>query len=245
MFSQGLSSVLGSYVSTEKKRFNNDDDDWYIPYNGPYEAPPPSATVWKRKQRDSWGDPILLPSNDDKLGISVGGDVEKKIYSHGRTELQADFMGGAKVKYGVHGVFDEDWNGVAGCYSGTTKEWERAKCKYCFFDYKGFLTSFPYVFTGAYRRSTISTGGSNTTPEYISSDGMSGGVGESPVPHRRSSNARRTSFASIFTFGGKMRSGSPARTFGSSRDKRRDSIDSVSRRSRQNSLASKDKDQVC
>ena len=70
---------------------------------------------------------------------------------------------------------------------------------------------------------------------------MSGGVGESPVPHRRASkDARRISFASIF-FGAKTRSGSPARTFGSGRDKRKDSLDSTSR---QSSSAFKEKDQV-
>ncbi len=142
MFSQGLSSVLGNYASTEKKHFSADDhdDEWYIPYNGPYEAPPCDTTVWKRKQRDSWGDPIPLRFKDDKLDLSENGDVEEKIYPHSQTGLQANFMGGAKMKYGAHGVFDDDWNSAAGIgrYSGAFKERERAKSERHLADYEAF-----------------------------------------------------------------------------------------------------------
>ena len=248
MFSQGLSSVLANYASTEKKDFGADGhgDEWYIPYNGPYEAPPRESTVWKRKQRDSWGDPIPLRFNDDKPDPRENGGVEDKMYSHSQTGLQADFMGGAKIKYGAHGVFDDEWNSAAGIgrYSGAIRERDRAKSKRHLADYDVF-PEYPGNLIATYRRSTVSTGSSHAFPEYVSSDGASGGVGESPVPHRRASkDARRISFSSIFTFGAKMRSGSPARTFGSSRDKRRDSLDSTSRRSRQSSSALKEKDQV-
>jgi len=142
MFSQGVSSVLANYASTEKKRFSAEGhgDEWYIPYNGPYEAPSRESTVWKRRQRDSWGDPIPLRFNDDKPDPRENGGVEEKIYSHSQTGLQSDFMGGAKIKYGAHGVFDDEWNSAAGIgrYNGAFRERDRAKSKRHLADYEAF-----------------------------------------------------------------------------------------------------------
>ncbi|EEB95077.1 hypothetical protein MPER_06011 [Moniliophthora perniciosa FA553] len=57
----GLSSKFNSVSSPRPKpqlsdNINQDEEDWYIPYNGPYEPPRPSAR--QEKNRDSWGDPI-------------------------------------------------------------------------------------------------------------------------------------------------------------------------------------------
>ncbi|KAK0494620.1 hypothetical protein EDD18DRAFT_350879 [Armillaria luteobubalina] len=52
-----------------------EDDNWYIPYNGPVEAP--RRPYAKPKERDSWGDSVY----DDGEGIMPNG------WDKGRTEL--------------------------------------------------------------------------------------------------------------------------------------------------------------
>ncbi|EDR03578.1 uncharacterized protein LACBIDRAFT_295200 [Laccaria bicolor S238N-H82] len=141
------------------------EDEWYIPYNGPYEAPrePPP----RRKARDSWGNLVGGEDNDAVLvnaelhnrygGYARGRDDERKSHTRDRT----------------HSV-------VLG---GTPSSGEPSR------------TSI-----GMRRRSTVS-GNRPTVPSYVNL-GNSGGVGESPTPHLRTTKeANRLSFASIFSFG--------------------------------------------
>ena len=80
MFNFGISSVLGNRDNpTKKTRSTTNDDCWYLPYNGPYEAPPRAATPQRRKQRDSWGDPIPSGLTNHNLDLSaVGGILDKR-----------------------------------------------------------------------------------------------------------------------------------------------------------------------
>lgn len=215
MFSFGLSSVLGHRDNSTKKTPSLiRDDNWYLPYNGPYEAPPRDTSPQRRKLRDSWGDPI--PTNN----LAVSGN-EEKIYPNHQYEPR-------EIKYGVQGVFDDEWKRVGTSGFGVASDRERGRCGSYGHDQRPSFgpsepskNAFP---TTSRRRSTISSGNSPTVPDYLPLDGVCGGVGESPVPQRRASHkdVNRISFGSIFTFGARMRTGSPTR---STEDGRGDIVD--------------------
>jgi hypothetical protein len=79
--------------------------------------------------------------------------------------------------------------------------------------------------TTSRRRSTVSSGNSLAVPNYMPLYGVSGGVGESPVPQRRAQkDANRISLGSIFTFGSKMRMSSPSRPMDDDRTEREENI---------------------
>ena len=165
----GLSSKSRITSKTEEN-----DKDWYIPYNGPYEAPrePPN----RRKARDSWGDPLELDEedsvfNDRELQLRYGGHNEPTGTSADR-HLEGERMGRRR---------DRTFSVTSGqtVSSGTIDP------------------SRPSI---GYRRSTVSSGTHHVLPSYISMD-AAGGVGESPIPPRRSSQERnRTTLAGIFSF---------------------------------------------
>ena len=149
------------------------DEDWYIPYNGPYEAPRELPN--RRKARDSWGDPIELDDqedtvfNDKELHLRYGGHNNS---SYGDRYFEGERMGRRR---------DRTYSVTSGqtVSSGTIDP------------------SRPSI---GYRRSTVSAGTRNVPPSYISMD-AAGGVGESPIPPRRSSQERnRTTLAGIFSF---------------------------------------------
>lgn len=71
----GFGLKLHSPLSpTTEKRLENDEEDWYIPYNGPYEVP--NDTPRRPKERDSWGDPIEDDAvlDDQELRDRYGGE---------------------------------------------------------------------------------------------------------------------------------------------------------------------------
>ena len=76
--------------SQSSKKDAQDEDPWYIPYNGPYE--PPRQSSQRSRARDSWGDPI--EDEDDGLDESLG--VE---------ELRKRFGGGNHHQYAGSGDF--------------------------------------------------------------------------------------------------------------------------------------------
>lgn len=143
-----------------------EEDEWYIPYNGPYEAPrePPR----RQKARDSWGDPV---GGEDKGAVLVNAELHSRYggYARGRGDDERK----SHTRDRTHSVTS----------GGTPSSGEPSR------------TSI-----GMRRRSTVS-GNRPTVPSYINL-GTSGGVGESPTPHLRTTKeANRLSFASIFSFG--------------------------------------------
>ena len=162
----GFSSKSRIMPKTEEN-----DEDWYIPYNGPYEAPRERPN--RRKARDSWGDPLELDDEED----TVFNDKELHL------------------RYGGHS--DPSY---------ADRQGERMSRKR---DRTTSVTSGQSVSSGTidpsrssvgYRRSTVSSGTRHFLPSYISMD-ASGGVGESPIPPRRSSHERKPSTLSgIFSF---------------------------------------------
>lgn len=56
-FNLGLKSQPELRSRAPGSKRDRDDEDWYIPYTGPYE-PPPEPRSSRNKDRDSWGDPI-------------------------------------------------------------------------------------------------------------------------------------------------------------------------------------------
>ncbi|KAF5332014.1 hypothetical protein D9758_014572, partial [Tetrapyrgos nigripes] len=60
----------------------DDDENWYIPYNGPYEAP--RRQPRQEKDRDSWGDPV--DGEDDVVDILGDPELRNRYGGHGEEE---------------------------------------------------------------------------------------------------------------------------------------------------------------
>jgi serine/arginine repetitive matrix protein 2 len=165
----GFSSKSRTPPKTEEN-----DEDWYIPYNGPYEAPRELPT--RRKARDSWGDPLEFDDeedtvfNDKELQLRYGGHNDP---SYGDRHFEEERMGRRRDR-----TFSV--NSGQSVSSGTID---------------------PSRSSIGYKRSTVSSGARHFLPSYISMDANTGGVGESPIPpHRSSQEKNRTTLAGIFSF---------------------------------------------
>ncbi|KAK7049734.1 hypothetical protein VNI00_005765 [Paramarasmius palmivorus] len=170
------------------EKVKEDEDDWYIPYNGPYEPPRPPAR--QEKDRDSWGDP-------------VGGDEDiEEEHMLGDPELHHRYGG-------IDGGNVGDWKTRG---SGSDRKLrQRTRTTSGGSVLSGRTVSSGTVDPGRMsvgthpRRSTVSTGSPRPPiPSYVNID-VTGGVGESPMPTYRGSNAgstptTRRSLASLFTF---------------------------------------------
>jgi len=193
-----------------------EEEDWYIPYNGPYEAPREPA---RRTRRDSWGDPVDEYEEYDSM--LADGELHKRYGGHNdysprrpvedeRESRSRDrtfsMMSGRTTS---SGAVDPNRNSLA-----------------------------------TQRRSTVSTGQRPPIPSYINPGSM-GGVGESPAPHTKAvKEGNRISLASIFNLGGNVRkaTSSPllsavgrrntgsSRRFGSPHSRQSSSADSRARR---------------
>ncbi|KAF9457596.1 hypothetical protein BDZ94DRAFT_1272786 [Collybia nuda] len=175
------------------------DDEWYIPYNGPYEAP--REPLKRLKERDSWGDPLYGDEEDD---TALASRELQKLYGVGPVDGNelGQFSGDV---YGDHARNSRPRDRTQSGVSGRTVS-------------SGAVDPSRASF-GTQRRSTISSSPRPPVPSYINLD-AAGGVGESPVPQTRLSRepsvSNRVSIASIFTFGIPNRKGlsSPKRTDG-------------------------------
>ncbi|KAF8802733.1 hypothetical protein BYT27DRAFT_7196275 [Phlegmacium glaucopus] len=165
-----------SLKSRKSTKTVESDEDWYIPYNGPYEAPREFRN--QRKARDSWGDlvePDAAEEHDDRQLHRYGGHNDLTDRNNGSSYLEEERKGRSR---------DRSFSFTSGhtVSSGTVEH-----------------SSRPNIIN-ANRRSTVSAGTRQAVPSYISLDPM-GTVGESPIPLRRSSNERnRLSLAGIFNF---------------------------------------------
>ncbi|KAJ7714313.1 hypothetical protein DFH07DRAFT_1016540 [Mycena maculata] len=148
-------------------------DDDYIPYNGPYEEPPKRP----ERSRDSWGDPLY-----DEDGNNMVQEAHQRYVPAGQSQ------------YPWHGEDEErksrprarTHSGVSGrTISSGTVDPHRA--------------SVSVLRKGSNHANVVRP----PVPSYINLD-ATGGVGESPAqPSRaiRETPPKRTSLASIFTFG--------------------------------------------
>ena len=182
--------------SKNKSRNANGDDEWYIPYNGPYEPPPKESPPRRQRARDSWGDPVDGLENEEE---NMGLDRELHLRYGGHRE-----RGGAEVRGSGEGdnsrgrSRDRTFSVVSG---GTTSSGAVDPSR----------ASMMTTATALRRRSTISSGSPPPVPpSFINLDALrAGGVGESPVPphatrrrrHSKELDANRISIASIFSFG--------------------------------------------
>lgn len=175
-----------SLKSRKPTKAAENDEDWYIPYNGPYEEPRELRN--RRRARDSWGDPVeheedndeLTVLNDRELHLRYGGHNDLIDRNTGSRYLEEERKGRSR---------DRTFSLTSGhtVSSGTVDP------------------SRPSMNTN--RR--VSGGTRQTLPSYISLDAV-GGVGESPVPPRRNSKGRnRMSLAGMFNFGSQSRKPSP------------------------------------
>ncbi|KAJ3813200.1 hypothetical protein F5876DRAFT_74133 [Lentinula aff. lateritia] len=55
---------------------SNQDSDWYIPYNGPYEPPRDTYVRGKEPLRDSWGDPVVDAQAENDEENPIFSDAE-------------------------------------------------------------------------------------------------------------------------------------------------------------------------
>lgn len=157
------------------------DDEWYIPYNGPYEAPPEPSR--RQKERDSWGDPVYGEDEDDAVLASrelqklygpgpEGGDGIGRFSGDGYGDLTRNSRPRDRIQSGVSGR----------TVSSGAVDPSRASI-------------------GTQRRSTVSSSHRPPVPSFINLD-AAGGVGESPMPlSREPSSTNRTSIANILNFG--------------------------------------------
>ncbi|KAL0580529.1 hypothetical protein V5O48_001516 [Marasmius crinis-equi] len=175
----GLSNKSNTSPSRNKPRYTpakvrEPDEDWYIPYNGPYE--PPKPVIRRERERDSWGDPIDGEEDDPEDHILVDPELHNR--------------------YGTQPSSSYDWRGGEG--NGSRQG--RARTQSGGSVFSGRTVSSGTVdpgrsSIGAPRRSTVS--GSNRPPPLPSY----GGIGDSPVlPRASSSITPRKSLGSLFTF---------------------------------------------
>ncbi|ESK95086.1 hypothetical protein Moror_13818 [Moniliophthora roreri MCA 2997] len=195
----GLSSKFNSVSSPRSKpqltdKVKQDEEDWYIPYNGPYEPPRPSAR--QEKNRDSWGDPIDGTEQVEEEEEHILGDPELHIRYGG-------------VDTGNSG----EWKSGGSGNGGDTKPRQRNRTQSGGSLFSGRTVSSGTVdpgrmSMGAYpRRSTVSSSSPRPPiPSYVNID-VTGGVGETPIPVYRASSSRdtsstptRKSLTSLFTF---------------------------------------------
>ena len=178
----GLSPKSNPTTTRPRKNKQGEaEEEWYIPYNGPYE-PPPEAP---RKQRDSWGDVVLEQPLDDTTPPT---DRRKR---HGvQYDIQADDV----TRKNGNPVRDDDKKkGVRSrsqsIVSGRTVS-------------SGTAVNSQASTTQQTQRSTVS---STHRSAYINLD-ASGGVGESPIPNNHVSNESSSMHRSnLFAFGGQAR----------------------------------------
>lgn len=175
-FNLGLKSQTEYRNRAPGSRKGYNDEEWYIPYTGPYE-PPPEPRSSRNRDRDSWGDPIFGPSNGETLeedGLHVRYDGDLSDQQRFRTSGESRVRGRGRS------------HSVTSYYTASTGV-----------DHNGPSSD-------AQRRSTVSSYHRPPVPSYVNLD--VGGVGESPVPHLRQAKdrpiSRRASLASVFsTFG--------------------------------------------
>lgn len=166
-------SPLSTQRSPEKPK---KEEDWYIPYNGPYETPQPLSS--SDKKRDSWGDPVY----DDGQ------------YDH-------DALGDELLKrYGVPEQHDLGHHWSSAIPEDDRRSRTRARTQS---GVSGRTVSSGTVDPHRTHRATTSS--SAPPPKVPSFTGLdpAGGVGESPMPlHVPRESMRRSSFANLFAFGG-------------------------------------------
>ncbi|KAF8196099.1 hypothetical protein BJ912DRAFT_1082997 [Pholiota molesta] len=176
-FSRFSRGGFGFASRNDTKKKAGPDDEWYIPYNGPYELPRDQPR--REKARDSWGD--VLEDFDD----AVLGDKELQMRYGGD-----DFA--SRAASGRYGEDERKGRTRDRTFSGTSG---RTMSSGALDPGRGSLT--------LNRRSTVSAAQPPPLPSYVSIDAIGGGVGESPMPHvKTSKDAHRISIASIFSFGG-------------------------------------------
>ncbi|KAF8957848.1 hypothetical protein BDZ97DRAFT_1844340 [Flammula alnicola] len=170
-----------------------DDEDWYIPYNGPYEAP--REPTRREKVRDSWGD-LVEDYHDNVLD-----DKELHLRYGGHNDLNSRSSSGKPVEEERKGRSrDRSFSVISG----------RTTSSGAMDPGRGSLT--------INRRSTVSASSPPPMPSYVNLDAVGSGVGESPVPHlRNSKEGHRISIASIFSFGGSNRKAPPSPVVGPGR----------------------------
>ncbi|KAK7061900.1 hypothetical protein R3P38DRAFT_2832176 [Favolaschia claudopus] len=162
-------------------------DDDYIPYNGPYEEPPPLAR--KTRNRDSWGDPLY---DDD--GNNMIQELHQRYVPPGEGQYPWPDEDDRKSRPRAR-----THSGISGrTVSSGTVDPHRSSVA-------ASVLRKPSQHANVVRP---------PVPSYINLD-AAGGVGESPAPPLRISREiappKRSSLASIFAFGQRKMPISPAK----------------------------------
>ena len=183
----GLSPKSNSTAARPRKnRQDGSEEEWYIPYNGPYEPPPEAPR--KGRERDSWGDVVGEQPPDDDAALSTTRRKRYGVQYNTSTEdanhvtwKDGNAVGDDNRRKGSRSRSQSTVSGRT-VSSGTTEN--------------SRSSTTPQI-----RRSATSST-QRPAASYINLD-ASGGVGESPMPHSRVSNSMQRS--NLFAFGGQAR----------------------------------------
>ena len=188
----GLKASTASQPRTPEiqRRAAKADEDWYIPYNGPYETP--IEPIGRQKERDSWGD--LIHGEEDNDAVLADQELYNRYGGHDHTRDD-------------HSRPAVDGDGGGNEHNGRASDRTRSVVSH------GAISSVPVANKrkGAVLRRRSPHANANPrqqVPSYISLD-VAGGVGESPMPVQRTSYAssggndpNRITRPSFFAFGG-------------------------------------------
>ncbi|KAJ2928231.1 hypothetical protein H1R20_g8844, partial [Candolleomyces eurysporus] len=157
---------------------SEDDEQWYIPYNGPYE--PPRGSTSRARPRDSWGD--LIDGAEEGLDAMLGDEELRRRFGGGHS----GYYNTDNSKSPIDGMEKRLRGRATSFASGRTVSSGAVDPN------RGSVL--------AQRRSTVSSNQRPPVPSHIEA---SGGVGESPVPHlsgKESVHSNRLSLGTIFSF---------------------------------------------
>lgn len=166
--------------SQTRKKGGEEDEQWYIPYNGPYQQP--RETARRSKARDSWGDPL---ENDDDEEASVLDDRElERRYGGGYTDSSGHDNAALDFQEARKGTRDRSASLASGRSHSSAVDPSRAG-------------------TTARLRTHLPAGPRPSISTYVNMD-SGGGIGESPVPQtwlKETGPSSRLSLGSMFSFG--------------------------------------------
>lgn len=174
------------------------EDEWYIPYSGPYE--PPRELFQPKKERDSWGDPINREDDDEETALAT-------LELHKRYDIEhSPYPGGGRPDGALPGTNVVSMDAENAAPRNRTQSGVSGRTG------SSGAVDPSRISMPAQRRSTISSSQRPLT-SYINLD-AAGGVGESPMPptHQCSSSkeTNRASIAGLFSLGGQGRSKLPS-----------------------------------
>lgn len=155
------------------------DDEWYIPYTGPIEAPPKPRSA--KNNRDSWGDPILDLNSPHSFGVT-----SPQVHYDSSSSDPQDYRSSEESRGRTRGRSQS----VTSAFTASTGI-DHGRTSY-----------------SAQRQSNVSSSHRSAIPSYVHLDAGGVGESPVPIPRHVKPLSHRASLGSLFsTFGIKSPSG--------------------------------------